>query len=69
MSEEKKVMDVFQAALKKLELESETPLRQLTRKILNEERNYLYSEQGTIQRRRNIKKFIEDARKSGNFRD
>jgi hypothetical protein len=68
MSEEIDVRVVFQAAVQQLELESETPLRQLTRKILNEERKYLYSEQGVSQRKRNIKIFIESARKSGQFK-
>lgn len=69
MSENIDVKVVFQAAVQELKLESETPLRQLTRKILNEERNYLYSEQGSSQRRKNIKAFIESARCSGQFKD
>lgn len=69
MSEEIDVRVVFQAAVQQLELESETPLRQLTRKILNEERKYLYSEQAKNQRRKNIKIFIEEVRKSGQFKD
>ncbi len=68
MSEEIDVTVVFQAAMQQLGLESETPLRQLTRKILNEERKYLYSEQGASQRKKNIKIFIESARKSGQFK-
>jgi hypothetical protein len=63
------IRTVFQDAVNLVVLESETPLRILTRKILNEERNYLYSEQGTIKRRKNIKAFIEEARKSGQFKD
>lgn len=63
------IQSVFQEAIQKIALESETPLRQLTRKILNEERKYLYSEQGTIQRRKNIKAFIEQARISGSFKN
>ena len=68
MPEEIDVSVVFQAAVQEYKLESETPLRQLTRKILNEERKYLYSEQGASQRKKNIKIFIESARKSGQFK-
>ena len=58
---------LFENANKMAEVELETPLRQLTRKILNEERKYLYSDEKPAQRKKNIKNFIEDARNSGNF--
>lgn len=61
------VKKLFDQAMSIAETQSETPIRQLTRKILNEERNYLFSGQNITQRRRNIKSFIEDARKSGRF--
>lgn len=57
----------FEEAKSIVDAETETPVRQLTRKILNEERNYLFSGQNVTQRRRNIKSFIEDARKRGRF--
>ncbi len=66
---EPEIKSIFQAAVQQMVLESETPLRQLTRKILNEEHKYLYSEQGVNQRKKNIKIFIESARKSGQFKD
>lgn len=59
---------IFEEASKLAEQQLETPLRQLTRKILNEERRYLYSDQKPAQRKKNIKDFIEEARKSGNFK-
>lgn len=61
------IRKIFEEAKKMAEIELETPLRQLTRKILNEERKYLYSDEKPAQRKKNIKNFIEDARKSGNF--
>lgn len=61
MSEFKKMLE---EARKLAESNQNTPLNQLTRKILNEERRYLYSEQNVMQRRKNIKGFIEDARKN-----
>ena len=61
------IRKMFEEAKKMAEIELETPLRQLTRKILNEERKYLYSDEKPAQRKKNIKNFIEDARKSGNF--
>ena len=62
------IRKMFEEANKLVEKELETPLRQLTRKILNEERKYLYSDQKPAQRKKNIKDFIEEARKSGNFK-
>lgn len=44
---------------------SNTPLRRLVRKIMNEERKYLFSDQRSTQRRKNIKEFIDEARASG----
>lgn len=67
MSEIKDTKELFAAALKVIEAERETPLRQLTRKILNEERQYLYSEQGVYQRRKNIRTFVDEARNSYDF--
>lgn len=61
------IRKIFEEANKMVEVELETPLRQLTRKILNEERKYLYSDEKPAQRKKNIKNFIEDARNSGNF--
>lgn len=61
------IRKIFEEAKKMAEMELETPLRQLTRKILNEERKYLYSDEKPAQRKKNIKNFIEDARNSGNF--
>lgn len=61
------IRKIFEEAEKMAEMELETPLRQLTRKILNEERKYLYSDEKPAQRKKNIKNFIEDARNSGNF--
>ena len=61
------IRKIFEEANKMAEVELETPLRQLTRKILNEERKYLYSDEKPAQRKKNIKNFIEDARNSGNF--
>lgn len=61
------IRKIFEEAKKMAEIELETPLRQLTRKILNEERKYLYSDEKPAQRKKNIKNFIEDARKSGSF--
>ena len=61
------IRKMFEEAKKMAEIELETPLRQLTRKILNEERKYLYSDEKPAQRKKNIKNFIEDARKSGSF--
>ncbi|OTG78522.1 hypothetical protein B9T23_00025 [Acinetobacter terrae] len=61
--------DVFKAALEEIEIESESPLRQLTRKILNIERKFLYSDQGSNQRRKDIKEHIEIARKSESFKE
>jgi hypothetical protein len=61
------IRKIFEEAKKIAEMELETPLRQLTRKILNEERKYLYSDEKPAQRKKNIKNFIEDARNSGNF--
>lgn len=62
------IREMFEEANKLVEKGLETPLRQLTRKILNEERKYLYSDQKPAQRKKNIKDFIEEARKSGNFK-
>ncbi|QLB58194.1 hypothetical protein E5093_00640 [Acinetobacter indicus] len=67
MSELKDTKEIFAEALRVVEFQKETPLRQLTRKILNEERKYLYSEQGVYQRRKNIRTFIDEARNSGDF--
>lgn len=67
MSELKDPKEIFAEALRVVEFQKETPLRQLTRKILNEERQYLYSEQGVYQRRKNIRTFIDEARNSGDF--
>jgi len=61
------IRKLFENANKMAEMDLETPLRQLTRKIINEERKYLYSDEKPAQRKKNIKNFIEDARKSGNF--
>lgn len=61
------IRKMFENANKMAEMDLETPLRQLTRKILNEERKYLYSDEKPAQRKKNIKNFIEDARNSGNF--
>ena len=61
------IRKIFEEANKMAEVELETPLRQLTRKILNEERKYLYSDEKPAQRKKNIKNFIEDARNSGSF--
>lgn len=61
--------DIFKAALERIEVDSESPLRQLTRKILNEERKFLYSDQGSTQRRKDIKIYIEAARKSGRLKE
>lgn len=58
---------MFDNAMLIVEASSETPIRQLTRKILNEERKYLFSSQNMNQRRKNIKSFIEEARKNGHF--
>jgi len=57
----------FQDALLEVERNRNTPVRQLARKIINEEKDYLYSEQKSAQRKKNIKGFIEAARKSGQF--
>ncbi len=56
---------MMEAALKLEKQRSETPIMQLLRKILNEEREFLYSESKFNQRRRKIKVFIEDARVTG----
>ncbi|WP_436917890.1 hypothetical protein [Acinetobacter schindleri] len=64
---ELKTKELFAAAMRVHEAKQETPLHQLTRKILNEERQYLYSEQGVYQRRKNIRTFIDEARNSGDF--
>jgi hypothetical protein len=64
---DKDLNSLFLNALKKHEESLETPLRQLTRQILNEERRYLYSEQNVNQRKKNIRTFIEKARQSGNI--
>jgi len=61
------IKKLFENANKMAEMDLETPLRQLTRKIINEERKYLYSDEKPAQRKKNIKNFIEDARNSGNF--
>ncbi|WP_049237800.1 hypothetical protein [Moraxella canis] len=58
---------LFEKAMLIANAQSETPIHQLTRKILNEERKYLFSGQNTVQRRRNIKAFIEEARHSEQF--
>ncbi len=62
------VRRMFEEAHKMADLSLESPLRQLTRKILNEERMYLYSDQKPAQRKKNIKLFIEEARQSGSFK-
>ena len=36
--------------------------------MINMERKYLFSEQGVPQRKAELRKFIEEARKSGSFR-
>lgn len=64
-----KVNKMFEEAMQILKTQSETPINILTRKILNEERKYLFSSQSMTQRRKNIKSFIEDARKSGYFNE
>lgn len=70
MSDNKaKVNKMFEEAMQILKTQSETPINILTRKILNEERKYLFSSQSMTQRRKNIKSFIEDARKSGYFNE
>lgn len=55
-------------AILKAELLDETPLRRLTRKMINMERKYLFSEQGVPQRKAKLKDFIDDARKAGEFK-
>lgn len=62
------VRRMFEEASKMVDLSLESPLRQLTRKILNEERMYLYSDQKPAQRKKNIKLFIEEVRQSGSFK-
>lgn len=70
MSDNKaKVNKMFEEAMQILKTQRETPINILTRKILNEERKYLFSSQSMTQRRKNIKSFIEDARKSGYFNE
>jgi len=67
MGEIQNLNEIFNNALK-LHLENkETPLRQLTRKILNEERRYLYANEGLNQRRKNIRTYIAEAREMGNI--
>ncbi len=58
---------VFEEANRISEELGNTPVRQLARKIIKEEKDYLYSEQKSGQRKKNIKGFIEEARKSGHF--
>ena len=55
-------------AILQAELLDETPLRRLTRKMINMERKYLFSEQGVPQRKAKLKDFIDDARKAGEFK-
>lgn len=61
------IKKLFSEAMSIAENHNEMPIRQLTRKILNEERQYLFSSQSVTQRRKNIKGFIEEARRSGHF--
>lgn len=56
---------LIEKALEDAERLSNTPLRRLVRKIMNEERKYLFSDQRSVQRRKNIKEFIDEARASG----
>lgn len=58
---------LFSEALKLHHDNKETPLRQLTRRILNEERRYLYANEAINQRRKNIRTYIEEARQAGNI--
>lgn len=56
---------LIEKALEDAERLSNTPLRRLVRKIMNEERKYLFSDQRSVQRRKNIKEFIDESRASG----
>lgn len=70
MDSQKSKIDVkklFAQAMIETEVKAETPVRRLARKMINEERKYLFSDQKLVQRRKNIKEFIEEARKSGDF--
>ena len=59
------VRELMENALKEAQQMKETPLMQLLRKVLNEEREFLYSESKFNQRRRKIKEYIEEAREAG----
>lgn len=49
-------------ALRESEFFFDTPISILTRKIINQERTYLYASEGVTQRLKKIKDLIEDHR-------
>lgn len=52
------IQEMIEEAKKLADQNQETPIRQLTRKIINEEREYLYSDQQASQRKKKIKNLV-----------